>query len=118
MADPHIEHLVPLADESLQAIVQITSGVDFTLFAAPGAGLRNYLRFIVVTTDDIANQFLVKNGPGGAVLARLLAKANDNAEYEFNPALRFSENTAVTVAISGAISTSYHVTGVGYKRAN
>jgi hypothetical protein len=118
LADPHIEHLVPLPDEAVSGILNLQNSTETTMFAAAGSGMRNYLRFLHISTPDIANQVLIRDGAGGTILARLLATQNDNKDYEFWPALRGSENTVMTCQISGVVSTNYYVNGYGYKRAN
>lgn len=117
MADSHIEHLVPLPDETVSGLLALTTAAETTLFPAV-AGLRNYLRFLHVSTTDIANQVVIRDGAGGTILARLLAAQNDNREYEFFPALRASEGNVITCAIVGTINATYYVNGYGYKRMN
>lgn len=108
---------MPLPDETAFGLVALTSTAETVLLPAV-AGLKNYLRFLHISTPDIANQVLIRDGTGGTLLARLLAAANDNRDYEFFPALQGSLGNPITIQISGTVSSTYYGNGYGYKRMN
>ncbi len=90
---------------------------DTALFAAPGAGLRNYVTTIIVSNNNASSdtELIVKDGT--TEIMRIPSPAGGGATINLAVPLRQpTSNTAINTALTGSVST-VTVSAVGYTGA-
>lgn len=105
-----------LPEDSLSGVTAaITNTADTQLVAAQGAGVRAYLKTIVISNSHATVDTVVEVKDGTTVKARLYAAADGGGgAWIFDPPLRGTANTAWNVANLTNGSSTY-VSCSGYK---
>jgi hypothetical protein len=92
-----------------------------TIKAAAGAGLRNYLKTLMISHDTLgaSTEFAVRDGAAGAVLARikLQTTATEGTPIIFDPPLRGTANTLMEVVTLTAVTGGVFPNGSGFTGA-
>jgi len=86
-----------------------------TVISAPGTGKSLRLKQVVISSAAAINVTLGGGLAAGAVVTPILGPAymaqNSSLTFEFSPAVRLADNTALTVDASGAGAVSLFVAG-------
>lgn len=95
----------------------VSSVADVVLKAASGAGIRNYLRSIVIDHDVLgaATEFVIKDGATVIYRGKLQTPVQEGGgDYRFDPPLKSSANAALNFALITSVTGGVFVNASGF----
>lgn len=110
------EYSIPENDwYAVNGITNTTTGV--TVRAAQGAGIRNYVTGVQISTDTLGGptSFEIRDGAAGTVMFRMrLQTGNGQLNFVFPTPLRGTAATLVEIATSAAVTGGVYFSVQGY----